>query len=144
MASRGRFTPKNPQKYLGDSSRVFFRSSWELRTMKFLDQHSSILAWNSECIKIPYLSPIDNKIHQYIPDFFVEYVDPDGVINQEVVEIKPLHESDKKHAKSDRSKNALEVNNSKWKAAAFYCETHGLTFKVLTEQTLFRQKPKNE
>ena len=62
---QGKYQTINPIKYTGDRSKIFYRSSWELRMMKYLDCTPSVLEWNSEEIIIPYLSPIDNKFHRY-------------------------------------------------------------------------------
>lgn len=142
MSLRARFIPQHPEKYAGDATKIFARSSWEVFCMKYFDSRKSIVKWGSEELSIPYLSPLDNKVHNYFPDFFVEYVNSDGKISRELIEIKPFHESDKSQAKSDRSKEALAVNEAKWKAAATFCEQNGLSFRVLTERTLFHEKKK--
>ena len=46
---KGRFIPKNPKKYGGDPTNIIYRSSWEHRLMKYLDENSNIL----EKAKIP-------------------------------------------------------------------------------------------
>lgn len=91
---------------------------------------------------IPYLSPLDNKVHRYFPDFFVEYLDKDGNLLKEIVEVKPLHESEERFAKNDRSKDALAVNEAKWKSASIFCEQRGMKFRVLTEKSIFHQGQK--
>ena len=143
MAIYGRFTPKNPSKYVGDVDKIFFRSLWETKVMQWMDSRASVIKWGSEEISIPYVSPLDGKVHRYFPDFFMEYIHEEtGEIRKEIVEVKPLHESDPKFAKSDRSKDALVVNESKWRAASLYCEQRGMTFRVLTEKSIFRQVEK--
>ena len=142
MAFRARFKPKNPHKYEGDAEAIFARSSWEVTCMKYFDSRDDVIRWNSEEVVIPYLSPLDNRVHRYFPDFFVEYRDKNGEIRQEIVEVKPLHESESKFAKSDRSKDALSVNEAKWKSAAIYCEQRGMIFRVLTEKSIFHQGKK--
>lgn len=139
MAFRARFIPRNPLKYVGDLEKIFARSSWELQVMKFFDSRSDVIRWGSEEIIVPYLSPADNAVHRYFPDFFVEYIDKNGNTIKEIVEVKPLHESDARFAKSDRSKDALLVNDAKWKAAHLYCESRGMIFRVITEKSIFHQ-----
>jgi hypothetical protein len=141
MAIRGKFIPKNPEKYIGDASNIFFRSLWEASCMKFFDSSKDVLRWGSEELSIPYLSPKDGRVHQYFPDFFVEYRDVEGNIKKEIVEVKPYHESDSAAAKTDRSKAALEINEAKWAAAATFCESRGLQFRVLTERSIFHRPP---
>jgi hypothetical protein len=142
MAFRARFIPRNPDKYVGDKEKIFARSTWEVSVMKFFDSRHDVIRWGSEEVIIPYLSPADNKVHRYFPDFFVEYRDKEGKIIKEIVEVKPLHESDEKFAKSDRSKDALLVNEAKWKAASLFCETRGMVFRVITEKSIFHQVAK--
>ena len=86
--SKGTYIPKNPQKYIGKRNPTF-RSSWEMRVMMFLDENKHITHWASESISIPYRSPLDGKIHQYIPDFFVVYENKSHQIKAEIVEVKP-------------------------------------------------------
>lgn len=145
MAVYGRFVPKNPQKYVGDPNNIIFRSLWESKVMQWMDNRSAVLRWGSEENVIPYLSPVDNKVHKYFPDFFIEYRDADGNILREIVEVKPLHETDEEHAKHQRSKDAVVVNTAKWKAAAIWCEQRGMKFRVITEKSIFYQgKPKEK
>jgi len=139
MAFNARFIPKNPDKYAGDVNAIFARSTWEVACMKYFDSRPDVLRWGSEEIVIPYLSPLDSKVHRYFPDFFVEYIDRNGNVIKEIVEVKPLHESEKEHAKSQRSKDALIVNEAKWKSAAIYCSERDMKFRVLTEKSIFHQ-----
>ena len=69
---KGKFIPRNPSKYLGDPTSIVYRSSYELKFMNWCDLNSSIIGWNSEEIAIPYRSPIDNKVHRYFVDFYME------------------------------------------------------------------------
>lgn len=144
MAAYGRFIPKHPEKYRGDAASIFFRSSWEVTVMKYFDCRTNIISWGSEEIQIPYLSPKDNKIHMYHPDFNIVYRDADGNDKTEIVEVKPLHESEEKFAKSDRSKAALLINEAKWKAAIHYCNARDMQFRVITEASIFHHGQKKQ
>ena len=146
MAFRARFIPKNPHKYRGDVDKIFARSSWEASVMKFFDSSTAVISWASEEIAIPYLKPEDARVHHYYPDFVVEFRDKEGNIKKEIVEVKPLHESDVAYAKHERSKAALETNEAKWKAAIDFAGRNGMTFRVITEKSIFHQveKPKKE
>jgi hypothetical protein len=44
---KGKFKPKNPQKYKGNVTNIIYRSSWELRLMSYLDNHKNIISWGS-------------------------------------------------------------------------------------------------
>ena len=142
MAIHGRFIPKNPQKYIGDAEKIFFRSLWEAKVMEYFDSRPDVISWESEEDSVPYFSPVDLKVHRYFPDFIVTYYDINKNIIKEMVEVKPLHEADAAFAKSDRSKDALVINEAKWKAASLYCEERGMIFHVLTEKSIFHQGPK--
>lgn len=85
--------PKDPDKYIGDLTKIIFRSSWELKFMKYCDNFSSIIKWSSEPIPIPYYSPIDEKMHKYNVDFYMRYVMEDGQEKDYIVEIKPLRDT---------------------------------------------------
>mgnify|MGYP001255491249 CR=1 FL=1 len=69
---QGKFNPQNPQKYRGDRTKIVYRSSYELKFMKWCDLNDNIKEWGSEEIAIPYRSPIDGKIHRYFPDFYIK------------------------------------------------------------------------
>ena len=72
MAYRGRYIPTNPKKYRGAPSREIYRSLWERKLMVYCDRNEKVLEWGSEEIIIPYLSPWDNKLHRYFPDFYMK------------------------------------------------------------------------
>ena len=63
---KGRYRVANPKKYRGDIKEVVYRSSWELKFMKWCDYNHNVLEWGSETTIIPYKSPVDSKIHRYI------------------------------------------------------------------------------
>lgn len=139
---KGRFIPKNPQKYAGNVAKIYFRSSWELAVLKYLDSNESVVKYASEELAIPYIKPTDNQVHMYYPDFIVVYRDKDGTIQKEILEIKPLKESLAEKAKTDHDKLALAINVCKWKAAEQFAKLHGMRFRVLTEQSLFKKSTK--
>lgn len=141
MAYGGRFIPKNPQKYVGKSvNNIMFRSSWELAFFKWLDTNNAILRWGSEELAIPYVSPLDGRVHRYFPDLIIMYKDNTGALKKEIIEIKPYKQSVATPRMSDRDRQALIVNEAKWKYAADFAEQHGATFRVLTERSMFRNK----
>jgi len=69
---KGKFIPTNPKKYLGDVNSIIYRSLLERRFMVYCDQTPKVLKWTSEEVVVPYISPVDNKMHRYFVDFFVE------------------------------------------------------------------------
>ena len=142
MAYKGKFKPKNPEKYKGDPTNIIYRSLWEMRFMRYLDQHQDILNWASEEVIIPYISPVDKRVHRYFPDFWVKMRSYDGAINTMIIEIKPSKETKipKKPEKLTRrfinEARTYSVNTAKWKAAEQFCNDRNWQFKVLTEKEL--------
>jgi TnsA endonuclease N terminal len=133
----GIFIPKNPEKYIG-KRKIHWRSSWELVFCNFCDQHASVIKWASESISVPYRCPLTGKMKQYIPDFFIQYLDRNGVMHAEVVEIKPLKETGGAKTRSRRDVLISARNQAKWISARAYCEKQGMSFRILTEADLFR------
>lgn len=82
---KGRFKPRNPNKYRGDPTNIIYRSGWELKVMMSFDHDPSVLEWSSEETIIPYMSPRDGAYHRYFPDFKVRL--KEGIF---LVEVKPL------------------------------------------------------
>jgi len=134
--SQGIYNPVHPEKYLGKGV-IRYRSSWESKFMLFLDHHPSIKQWASESIYIPYKCPVTGKSKNYIPDFFIIYETKDGTKKAEVIEIKPLKETGAKRVNSQRNQLIVARNLAKWQAATAYCAKQGLTFRVISENSLF-------
>ena len=135
--AQGIYTPKNPEKYVGKHAPKY-RSGWEMTFMTFCDSNKNVLYWASEAIKIPYRSPLDGKIHQYIPDFFVVYQNKSGQKVAEMVEIKPKKQSlIESRTASAKDRAIVAVNHAKWASAMAYCKSQGYTFRVITEDSLF-------
>jgi hypothetical protein len=139
--AKGLYTPRHPEKYMGDVTKIRFMSSWERVFMEVCDMNPNIISWGSEEFRIKYYNPVKKKVCDYIPDFIIKYKDRNGNIVTEVIEIKPRKQSvpDKKASLYD--KVALVVNHAKWQAAKAVCESHNIRFRVATEDELFKKKP---
>jgi len=141
---KGKYKPQNPEKYKGNSNNIIYRSMWERRFMKYCDTNPSVIAWASEELIIPYLSPIDKKIHRYYPDFVVRLLDKDNKIKTMVIEVKPKKETKPPRKKQKKTFKYLEevrvwgINDAKWKAAKDFCLEKGWEFKILTEDHLVK------
>ena len=136
MAYKTIFKPQNVGKYVGDHTKIKCRSLWERRLCKFLDENANILKWAFEEIAIPYTSPIDQKIHDYYPDFLVKFNDGKEVKSW-MIEIKPKKQTLLKENASKKEKITWIINNAKWEAAKNYCNKNNMEFKILTEKELF-------
>ena len=138
---KGWFKPKNPKKYNGDAANIIYRSTWELRVMKWLDEHPNVIWWASEELPIPYKSPLDNKMHRYFPDFIAKIKQKDGSVMTYIIEVKPFNQT-KMPVQKKKTKKYLQeaatfvVNQEKWKAADIFCQEHGWKFMIMTENEL--------
>jgi hypothetical protein len=138
---KGWFKPKNPQKYKGDPNNIVFRSSWENRVMKWLDEHPQVIWWGSEELHIPYISPVDNKKHRYFPDFIAKIKQKDGKVMTYLIEVKPEKQT-KMPTQTRKTKRFIQeaatyaVNQEKWRAADIFCQEHGWKFLIMTEKDL--------
>lgn len=143
---QGFFTPKNPSKYKGDPTNIVYRSGWEKRVMQWLDENINVLTWSSEEIVVPYISPIDGKIHRYFVDFYVEAIGKNAEIKTMLLEIKPAAQTTEPKKKQKKTKQYITevvtygINQAKWYAAKRYAESRGWEFKVVTEAELFGKK----
>jgi hypothetical protein len=143
MTYKGRYSVKNPDKYIGNPTNVIYRSSWERKMMKWCDLNPDVLQWGSEEHIIPYKSPIDNRVHRYYVDFFVKVKNKTGGVDTYLVEVKP-----KKFTKPPKSNPTRKtrswlnevkqwgVNSAKWKAAEEFCADRKWKFIILTEDHL--------
>jgi hypothetical protein len=140
--ANGKFTPKNPQKYIGKHV-PNYRSGWEFVMMKFLDSNPHVLQWASEAISIPYIHPITGKRKNYIPDFFVVYRDKTGKQIAEMIEVKPKRQSVlENNMGTPKEKAIVAINHAKWEAAQHYCQRNGFNFRVITESDIFHNGKK--
>ena len=142
MSYKGRYIPKNPKKYKGDSRRIIYRSLWERKFMVYCDTNKSVIEWGSEEIIIPYLSPWDGKIHRYFPDFYIKVKQSNGTIKKYIIEVKPKKQCQppdkpkRKTKKWYKEAKAWGINSAKWKYATEWCDKNNMELKILTEDHL--------
>lgn len=142
MSYKGIYKPSYPQKYIGDPNNIIYRSLWERKFMYYCDINENIMKWASEEIWIPYLSPIDRRVHKYYPDFYIKYKDSSGNIKESLIEVKPKRQVEgPKPKKRVTQKQMYEIkefakNQAKWKAAKEFCEDRRWQFQILTEDNL--------
>lgn len=136
MAYKTKFIPLNKEKYIGDPNSIVCRSLWERNVCKFCDQTPSIIKWSFEEIVIPYMSPIDQKQHNYFPDFLIQF-QTENETKTWMVEVKPKKQTFLKENASKKEKITWIINNAKWQAAKNYCDKHNMEFKLVTEKEIF-------
>ena len=139
---QGLFSPKYPEKYIGDPKNICYRSGWELKFMKFADTNPQVLQWGSEEFSINYFSQVDNKQHRYFPDFIMLVQDNQGVRKKYLVEIKPESQTVPPKQRNRKTKNYINelatysINCAKWNAAEAWCKRQDMEFLILTERHL--------
>jgi len=110
--------------------------------MNKLDKSDWCVAWSSEEVIIPYVSPVDGKWHRYFPDFVVKYKNKDGQLKTMMMEVKPKKQTKAPEQQRRVTKRYITevttwgVNQAKWKAATEYCLDRGWEFKLITEDHL--------
>jgi len=142
---QGAYNIINLDKYLGDPSCVWYRSSWEYKLYFFMDNESRVLHWNVEGMTIPY--EINENGHwetrRYHPDCYAEIQKLDGNIRKVAIEIKPHAETEPPVMPKRITAKSLEnheyrmklflINFNKWKAAKEFCTRRGIEFFVMDE-----------
>ena len=146
MSYKGRYIPTNPKKYKGDPQNIIYRSLWERKFMVYCDTSKAIIEWGSEEIIIPYISPWDNKVHRYFPDFWIKVQKANGTIEESLIEIKPKSQCSpprgappkdgRKRRRFIREVKTWGRNEAKWKAAKSYCDDRNWKWTILTEDNL--------
>lgn len=143
MAYSGKFKPQNPDKYIGDHTKIIYRSSWECKVMSWLDKNPDIVSWASEELIIQYISPVDGKWHRYFPDFLVKSKTRDGSFKTILIEVKPKKQTKEPEKRKRITKQYITevttwgVNQAKWKAAEAYCRERNWEFRLMTEDDIF-------
>lgn len=139
----------NPDKYLGDLERIYFRSSWEKKLYYYLDVNTKVLKWSAENVTIPYEINENGcwRTHRYYPDAYCEFKKSDGNTRKVILEIKPWSEyrnleppkapktkTTKSLKNYEYSLRTFQKNIIKWTAAKKYCEKKGIEFYIITEK----------
>lgn len=134
---QGVFTPINKDKFVGTNA--IYRSGLELRFMRFCDNNPNIIKWGSENVVIPYISPIDGRVHRYFVDNFV-IIKEGEKIGKYLIEIKPYKQTFAPTTKYKKREHLIYeqsmyvINQAKWTAAREFCKRKGLEFLILTEK----------
>ena len=110
--------------------------------MNWCDSTDAILEWGSEIAVIPYISPVDKRVHRYFVDFYMKVQDKNGRVEKYLIEIKPKKFTQEPIKPKRVTKQFLEevftygVNQAKWKAAKEFCADRNWKFVVITEDEL--------
>ncbi len=139
---QGYYRPVNKEKYIG-TKLPQYRSGWELKFFRWADKNDNILKWGSENVIIPYLNPLDNKVHRYLVDNYIIFRDKKGKKTKFLIEIKPSSQTVKPKTRKYARKTTILYerkmyvqNIAKWEAAKKFAEKKGYKFIILTEKEL--------
>lgn len=135
--AQGTYNVQNIEKYAGKKS-PRYRSGWEQAFMRFCDSNDNIVMWASESLNIPYRHPFTGKQTMYVPDFLIQYRNKRNQVVTELIEIKPKKQSVIESKASANDRAIVAVNYAKWAAAQKWCQRQGITFRVITEDDIFR------
>lgn len=137
MYHKRKYTPLHPEKYIGNPTNIIMRSSWETKFAIWCDRNPQVVKWNSEETIVPYVSPVDGRVHRYFVDFKIQ------TANKKIylVEIKPYQQTlppkgTKKTKRYLTEASTYLVNQAKWDYATRYCKERNWEFVVLTENEL--------
>lgn len=125
-----------------DKIQLEYKSSLELKAIKYCDFNKHIVKYAVEPFAIKYVKPSDGKVHRYYIDLFIEFSTSDKFL----VEIKPKSETippkkpskntNKSVANYQRSLLTFAINQAKWKAAEEFAKLNKMRFIILTEEEL--------
>lgn len=138
-------------KYIGNIDNITFRSSWEKEFFVAMITKKSVIKISSEEVIIPYISPLDKRIHRYYVDYYIEIVNSKGQSKKILIEIKPFCKTQKPEKNKKKQNDAsyrrrvaeFAVNRIKWLTAKEYCKHMNIDeFFVLTDNPVDKNKYK--
>jgi len=137
---QGIFKPEHPEKYKG-SLPILYRSSYELKYMRWCDHNPAVVSWGSESIIIPYQNPLTGKVSRYFVDSNITLKTKEGNFKKYLIEIKPSVQTvppkPTRNTKALLRRQAEYVKNrAKWDAAEQWSKKKGYEFTILTEKHL--------
>lgn len=121
---------------------VNYKSSLELKAIRYCDYNKHIVKWSLEPFNIRYLKPTDGKVHRYYIDFFIEFSTGDKFLvevkskGETVPPKKPKKATDKSIMRYQKAIQTYAVNCAKWEAAKKFAQERGLRFVILSEEEL--------
>ena len=102
------------------NKRIFYRSSYELEMLNFLESSNSVVKYDYEKIYIPYL--FKGVMHRYIPDFIVDFSCGSRVLIEVGTATFKLNTSEKESCKQE--------------AAIKYCKDNSINYAIFTEKEI--------
>lgn len=121
---------------------VNYKSSLELKAIRYCDWNKHVVKWSLEPFAIKYLKPSDGKYHRYYIDFVIEFTSGEKFLVEvkSEGETKPPRKPSKKTEKSinnyQKAIITYHINQAKWKAAKEFATFNNMKFIILTEKQL--------
>lgn len=136
---QGLYKPVNANKYSG-SKYPRYLSSWELKFFKWCDVNPHVVKWSSESVCLPYISPVDGRMHRYFVDNTVHIQEGDKIVKY-LIEIKPHKQTRPPTTHGNKKQSTVlyenatwSVNQAKWNAAKQWADKNGYVFQIVTEK----------
>lgn len=148
---QGWYRMLNPEKFIKPidelmksykDGHVNYKSSLELKAIRYCDWNSNVNKWSLEPFAIQYLKPTTGKFHRYYIDLVIEFNNSEKFL----VEVKPFSQTkaptkprkltDKSKLNYARNLETWLINQAKWTAAKEFCRVNGFKFIILTEKEL--------
>lgn len=135
---QGIYRPIYPSKCKNSGS-ITYRSNLERLFMIWCDKNARVVEWGSENVIIPYISPVDEKVHRYFMDMYVKIREKDTV-KKYLVEIKPDKQTRAPKVSKKKKESTIiyeqatwAVNQAKWEAAKQFAKKYNMDFIIITE-----------
>ena len=134
----GKYKIKKPEKYIGDTDDVNYRSLWEKAAFRWCERNPRVKKWGSEVVKLDYLCGTDKRVHKYFVDLFIEWSDG----SKSIVEIKPEREQKPPVKRKRQTKKYIQEamayvrNESKWRVASAWAKKMGYKWEIWGESAL--------
>ena len=142
---QGYFPLNECKKYQGTGP-IIFRSSWEKKFCIYCERHPEIKWWSSESFSLKYFNVLDNKYHNYYPDFLVHLNNGSTIL----VEVKPKAQLIKPEPPKRKTPKGIEsykwlyetwvTNMCKKQAAEELSKARGWQYLLVTED-FFKATP---
>ena len=136
---QGIYKPINSSKFKGKKNPRYL-SSWELKFFRWCDNNPYVMQWSSESVCLPYVSPVDGKMHRYFVDNTV-HIKEGNKVQKYLIEIKPSRQTKAptKHGNKKKSTILYEtatyaINQAKWNSAKNWCDNNDYIFQIVTEK----------
>jgi len=122
--------------------RVNYKSSLELKAIRYADYNKHITKWSLEPFNIKYTKPTDGKVHRYYIDLFLEFSTGEKFLveikskGETIPPKKPSKNTQKAQLNYQKAIQTYYVNQAKWNAAKEFAKLNKMKFIVLTEDQL--------